>query len=364
MNNFGRIVKINFSGESHGDFLTVSLEGLPKNLRLDEGLIRSELEKRRPDGVLTTGRIEPDEYRIVSGLTNGRTDGTPLVFVVANVCRRPEDYQTFAFIPRPGHADYPAWVKNPDFYTKTGGGMYSGRLTVLFVIAGAVAKQLLNAEGIRVVSHISRIGSVTDDRFDPMGIPKELADRLESQKRPVINPQKAEAMEAAVLEAKSSSDSLGGTIETMITGLLPGIGEPWFDSIESLLSHLLFSIPAVKGVEFGDGFAFSEAKGSAVRDEYAFSETGSVVTTANHNGGLLGGLATGMPVIVRTAIKPASSIGIPQKSVHLQTREPITLTISGRHDPCIPLRAVHVVNAAVYVGLLDLVMESKNRVPR
>jgi len=356
MNEFGRHVKMVFSGESHGDFLTVTLEGFPKNLVLEESLIRAELAKRRPEGSLTTSRIEPDEYRIVSGLTNGRTDGQPLTFIVPNVDRHPEDYQNLAFIPRPGHADYPASVKDPDFFTKTGGGMYSGRLTVLLVIAGAIAKQWLNARGIRVVSHLARIGTIDDQPMDPVSVPKELIDRLDGMKHPVIDPQKAEMMKVAVFEAKQASDSLGGMIETAVLGLPVGVGEPWFDSIESVLSHLLFSIPAVKGVEFGDGFAFSGAKGSSVRDEYAFSEKGIVVTTANHNGGVLGGLATGMPVTLRTAIKPASSIGIPQKSVNLQTHEPLTVTVTGRHDACIALRAVHVVNAAVYVGLLDLMM--------
>lgn len=357
MNTFGFHIHITFSGESHGDSLSVVLEGLPKDLRLNEEEIRKDLEKRRPHGDLSTTRREKDEYRIVSGLTEGRLDGSPLTFVVPNADLRPHDYDNLRFIPRPGHADYPAWVKDPEYFTHTGGGSYSGRLTVLFSIVGAIARQILAPKGIRVVSHFASIGGIEDLPFPTPGLSEELLSRLESAAFPLVDPSREIPMKEAVRAAKEASDTLGGIVESAILGVPAGFGEPWFDSVESLLSHLLFSIPAVKGVEFGDGFSFAERRGSQVKDEYEFDPEGKIVTAANHNGGILGGLTTGMPIRIRTAFKPASSIGLPQRSVNVATREPAIVTVGGRHDPCIALRAIHVVNAVLWYGILEIMAE-------
>lgn len=360
MNSFGHDIKITFSGESHGDFLSVILEGLPAGWELNEEEIRKDLEKRRPKGNLSTARREKDEYRIVSGLKNGRLDGSPLVFAVPNADVRPEDYDALRFIPRPGHADYPAWIRDPGYFDHTGGGMYSGRLTVLFSIAGAIARQILIPKGIRVVSHFASIGGVEDLPFPEIIFPETLLARLESADFPLVDPSRESLMKEAVLKAKNASDTVGGIIESSILGVSAGLGEPWFDSVESLLSHLLFSVPAVKGIEFGDGFGFAFRTGAQVKDEYALDSKGQVITTANHNGGILGGLTTGMPIRIRTVLKPASSIGLPQKSVNLKTREPADLTVGGRHDPCIAFRAIHVINAVLWYGILEIMAEREN----
>lgn len=357
MNTFGFRIHITFSGESHGDFLSVVMEGLPKGLRLNEEEIRKDLEKRRPKGDLATARREKDEYRIVSGLTDGCLDGSPLTFVVPNADVRPQDYDNLRSVPRPGHADYPAWVRDPDFFGHTGGGPYSGRLTVLFSIVGAIARQILAPKGIRIVSHFASVGGIEDLPLPAVHFSDELLSRLESAVFPLVDPSRENLMKDAVRAAKEASDTLGGIIESSILGVPAGYGEPWFDSVESLLSHLLFSIPAVKGVEFGDGFSFASHPGSEVKDEYELDPEGKIVTSANHNGGILGGLTTGMPIRIRTAIKPASSIGLPQRSVNLETREPAIVTVGGRHDPCIALRAIHVVNAVLWYGILEIMSE-------
>lgn len=356
MNTFGQNVKITISGESHSDFISMVITGLPVGLHIDESLIQDQLAKRRPHDELTTARVEKDRYQFTTGLFSKSTTGGPLTVVVPNENVRKDDYANLHGIPRPGHADYPAMIKYPDFMNKTGGGMFSGRMTVLYVIIGAIAKQILNGKGVFVGSHILQIHKIKDRAFKPENIKNNLIDKLEKTDFPVIDESKEIKMRAEVLEAKAANDSIGGIIETAVIGLPVGVGEPLFDSVESTLSHLLFSIPAVKGVEYGDGFSFAKSFGSAVADGYLYNSEGKIVTFTNHNGGLLGGLSTGMPVIVRTVIKPTSSIGITQKSVNLITKTPVSVTISGRHDPCIAIRGVHVVNAIIYFGILDLVL--------
>ncbi|MDD3126131.1 MAG: chorismate synthase [Candidatus Izemoplasmatales bacterium] len=356
MNTIGQNVKITITGESHSDFMSLVIEGLPIGLRLDETLIQTQLAKRRPHDELTTARVENDHYQITTGLFAGSTTGGPVTIVVPNENVRKEDYQNLASIPRPGHADYPAMIKYPDFMKKTGGGMFSGRMTVLYVIIGSIAKQILNGKGIFVGSHIAQIHNIKDRLFKPEIIKRALIDRLEAADFPLLDDSKEPLMRAEVLQAKAADDSVGGIVETAIIGLPVGVGEPLFDSVESVLSHLLFSIPAVKGVEFGDGFSFVKTPGSVVSDGYFYNAKGKIVTFTNHNGGLLGGLSTGMPVVLRTVIKPTSSIGILQKSVNLKTKAPVSITVSGRHDPCITIRGVHIVNATVYFGILDLVL--------
>lgn len=358
MNTFGTHISISFSGTSHGDFLSIRIQGLPRGRRLDENRIRDFLRKRRPKTKLETGRMEPDDYLILSGITSGMTDGSPLEIRVPNRDIRPQDYAALRYVPRPGHADYPAFVKNPEYFEESGGGIYSGRLTVLFSLAGGIAYPFLWEKGIRVVSHLLRIGNVEDLPFDPLGFDEPLLSRLEQADFPVIDETKEATMREAVALAKGDLDSVGGIVESMILGMPPGIGEPWFDSVESILSHLLFSIPGVKGVEFGDGFAFGSARGSEVKDEYILAQ-GQIRTAANHNGGILGGLTTGMPILLRTVIKPTSSIGQPQQSIHLKTGEAVTVRVGGRHDACIALRAVHVITAALLFGIWDMLSGSE-----
>jgi len=359
VNTFGNHIRITFSGTSHGPEIGVVIEGLPAGVKLDETLIREGLDRRRPQSALATSRREPDRYEIRSGYADERTDGTPLAFAIRNEDVLSADYASLVGKPRPGHADYPAYVKSAGTADLRGGGMHSGRLTSLFMIAGAIAKQILNRHGIRVGSHILSVGPVRDASFDPMTVDDLLLAHLETLVFPVVDPSVEEPMKDVVAQAKRRFDSVGGIIETAVVGLPAGTGDPLFRSLESQLSALLFAVPAVKGVEFGDGFAFAAKTGAEVRDEYRYASDGAVRTFANHNGGIVGGMATGMPVICRAVVKPTASIAIPQRTIDLLKRENATIEIHGRHDPAIVIRAVHVVNAAVYFALLDLLAEDK-----
>lgn len=358
MNTIGRNLRLTVFGESHGKVIGAVLDGLASGIRLDLDAIRFELWKRRPKSALSTPRVETDEFEFVSGLKDGTTTGAALTVLVYNANTKSADYEKTALIPRPGHADYPAGVKYEGFQDKRGGGIFSGRITVLLSIAGAIAKQILNAKHIVVGSRILEIHGVTDVSLSPVAIDASTLKRWETMDFPVENEACAEAMKAQIETARDGKDSVGGIVETFACGLAPGVGEPLFRSIESALSELLFSIPAVKGVAFGDGFDFAKLKGSEASDGYRFVEN-RIETIANHNGGILGGLTTGMPLRVRTVFKPTSSIGLPQASVRLDTKENTSLEVEGRHDPAIINRAVHVVNAAVYFGLLDLILDDQ-----
>jgi chorismate synthase len=359
MNTFGYNVRIAFSGTSHGPGLDLVIEGLPEGLTLDELLIRRSLEKRRPQSDLSTPRRESDLYEIRAGLRSGITDGSPLSFFIPNLDTRSGDYSALSGIPRPGHADYPAYVKSAGTADLRGGGMHSGRLTALFMIIGAIARQILVPKGIFVGSHILDIHGVRDAAFDPTTVDAELLRRLDDKLFPTLDETTETSMKAEISAAKNRRDSVGGIVETAVVGLPAGLGDPLFDSLESRLASILFSVPAVKGIEFGDGFAFAERTGSEVKDEYAFGSDGSVRTLANHNGGILGGMATGMPVVFRSVIKPTSSIGLPQRTVDLVRRESLSIEIGGRHDPAIVNRAVHVIDAAVWYVILDVLSAGK-----
>jgi chorismate synthase len=360
MNTIGRNLRLSVFGESHGKIIGAVLDGLASGIRLDMEAIRFALWKRRPKSALSTPRVETDEFEFVSGLKDGFTTGAALTVLVYNANTKSSDYDNTTFIPRPGHADYPADVKYGGYQDKRGGGIFSGRITVLLTIAGAIAKQILNAKGIVAGSRILEIHGVFDVPLDPLGIDSAQIKRWEALDFPVEDVVRAEAMKASIESARDQKDSVGGIVETYACGLPPGIGEPLFRSVESALSELLFSIPAVKGVAFGDGFDFAKLHGSEASDGYRLTD-GRVETIANHNGGILGGLTTGMPLRVRTVFKPTSSIGLPQASVRLDTMENTVLEVQGRHDPAIIHRAVHVVNAAVYFGLLDLILDEQAR---
>ena len=351
MNNcFGTHLTSTLFGESHGPEIGCVVDGLRPGLPVDEDYIGYKLSQRRPRGDYSTGRVEPDPFRIVSGVWQGRTTGTPLCLLIPNTDARPEDYTALANTPRPGHADYTGWVKYRGFGDSRGGGHFSGRLTAPLVAVGAIFLRALGERGIRLCTHIARCAGIADRPFGDM-----TADCAELEKTlfPVLDKTGGEAMQAAMIAAAQAGDSVGGVLETAVLGLPVGLGAPWFDTVEGLLSHALFSIPAVKGVEFGDGFALAELRGAQANDAFRM-EAGRVVTETNHNGGVNGGITNGMPLIFRTVVKPTPSIAAPQRTVNLSTKTNAEITIAGRHDPCIVPRARAVQDAVTAFVLLDL----------
>jgi chorismate synthase len=358
MNSFGNSIKITFFGESHGDYVGIVIDGLSSGIPIDQTMIDYELTKRRPKSIYSTARAELDQYQILSGLYNGVTTGAALTFIIPNNNTKSEDYQELAAIPRPSHSDYTAHVKYQGYNDPRGGGMFSGRITVLFMIIGAIAKQILNQKGIEVASHILRIHNLVDKPFDSLNIDLEVAKDLQNLDFPLLDQSVEIPMREKILKAKNKKDSVGGIVETAIINLPAGIGEPLFSSIESQLAALLFSVPAVKGVEFGLGFEISKHYGSEVNDGYQIDASGKISTLSNNSGGISGGISNGMPIIIKTAIKPTPSIGKKQASVNLETHENVELEIKGRHDPAIVNRVVHVINAVIYYGILDLLVTS------
>jgi len=360
MNTFGNTIKMTLFGESHGDTMGIVIDGILPGIELDEELIKFMLTKRRPKSIYSTSRSEADEYKIVSGVFEGKTTGAPLTFLIENQNKISKDYSNLRYTPRPSHADYPAYVKYQGFNDPRGGGIFSGRLTALMVIAGAIAKQILNQKGIFIGSHISSIYNVKDQTFQLEKIDDSLIEKLEKLDFPLIDETVEEKMKEQIAWAKENENSVGGIVESAILHLPAGLGEPIFYSLEGYLSSLLFNVPSVKGVEFGLGFDISKQTGKDVNDEYVI-ENGQIKTKTNNNGGILGGITTGMPVVVRVAIKPTPSIGLPQQSVNLKEHKEETLEIKGRHDPAIVNRVVHVINAVLYFGILDFILTSKNK---
>ena len=346
-NTYGTSVCVTLFGESHGRMIGAVLDGLAPGIPVDEDLIARQLEKRRPSGRISTARREQDPFEIVSGVFEGKTTGTPLTILIPNEDTRSGDYRRGAM--RPGHADFTAHVKYHGFEDYRGGGHFSGRITAALVAAGAVAMGALQEKGIRIGTHILRCAGIRDADFtDPEG----QIDLLNGMNFAVLDAAKGEEMRRAVEEAAEAGDSVGGVLETMVTGLPAGVGEPWFDTLESQLAHALFSIPAVKGVEFGDGFALADMRGSEANDAFALRE-GRIVTRTNHNGGINGGISNGMPVCFRCAVKPTPSIAMAQESVDAEgTREEI-LTLQGRHDPAIVHRARVVADSVTALVLCD-----------
>lgn len=354
-------LKLSLFGESHASAVGIVIDGLPAGLEIDLDLVEQEMARRRPQSGLSTARREADIPRILCGFYQGRTTGTPLAAVIENQNTRSQDYSSLQDIPRPGHADYTGRVRYGGFNDPRGGGHFSGRLTAPLVFAGSLAKQFLALQGVAVGAHICNIGSVRDDRFDPVALSPDLFDSLRDE-LPFLDSEKKEAARAVAEKAASEGDSVGGSIECAVTGLKAGLGNPFFDSVESQIASLMFSIPAVKGIEFGAGFSFCEMNGSRANDPFAFDENGKVITLTNHNGGLLGGITSGMPLIFRVAVKPTASIFQEQRSVSLSGKTETPLTVHGRHDPCIVPRAVPVVEAAAALAVADLLLASPGTV--
>ena len=353
---FGRNLRMTIFGESHGKGIGLVLDGVPPGTPIDEEFIKDEMARRAPgQNQMSTQRQEKDAYIIESGVFGCKATGTPLCVLIPNSDQHSKDYSLLKDVMRPGHADYAGKVRYKGFNDYRGGGHFSGRLTAPLVFTGALAKTVLAQKGIVVGSHIARIGQITDSLFNPLGETAERLLELRKHTLPVLDESKASLMEAEVLSAREQQDSVGGIIEVMATGMPAGIGDPFFDSLESRLSHVLFSVPAVKGVEFGTGFAIAALKGSEANDPMIF-ECGKVKTIRNNNGGITGGISNGMPVLFRVAIKPTPSISRPQQTVNVTEGKDTILEIKGRHDPCIVPRAVPVVEAVTAWVLLDMLL--------
>lgn len=355
---FGKLLKISVFGQSHGKAIGVLMDGLPAGEAIDLDALNAFLARRKPGASpLSTARKEADAPVFLSGLENGVTCGSPLCAMIENSDQHSSDYAELADKPRPGHADYTAHVKWDGGADMRGGGHFSGRLTAPLCIAGGIAKQILARRGVFIGAHLASVADVADEAF-PLLPTAQLFETVAAKPFPVLDDGAGERMQSAILAAKSEGDSVGGVIECAAIGLPAGLGDPMFDGMENRLSAALFGIPAVKGVEFGAGFAAAKLRGSENNDPFAV-ENGRVVTTQNNAGGILGGITTGMPLVLRTAIKPTPSIAKEQKTVSLSAMENTSLSIRGRHDPCIAHRAVPVVEAVTACVLLDYLLEGK-----
>ena len=386
-NTFGNSVTITIFGESHGAEIGAVLDGLAPGIPVKEEFIAEKLSLRRPAGAISTGRVEPDRFRIVSGVFEGRTTGTAVCILIPNENTRSKDYSATRFLARPGHADYTANCKYHGYEDYRGGGHFSGRVTAALVAAGAIALSALEDKGILIGTHIARCAGVADRGFAggagfgstvsagagsgsavsaatgsgstvSAGLEDLNADirALSASNFAVLDPAAAVMMRAEIERAAAEGDSVGGILETAVTGLPAGVGEPWFDSLESVLSHALFSIPAVKGVEFGDGFALADLRGSAANDSFRMSD-GTIVTATNRNGGINGGISNGMPLIFRCAVKPTPSIFKEQDTVDFSAGTDEKLLLKGRHDPAIVHRARVVVDCVCALVLCDMLAQ-------
>ena len=356
---FGNILRVSVFGQSHGKAIGVNIDGLPAGEPIDLEELNAFLDRRKPGkSPLSTARKESDTPVFLSGLENGVTCGFPLCAVIENSDQHSSDYSELADKPRPSHADYTARVKWGGHADMRGGGHFSGRLTAPLCIAGGIAKQILARRGIFVGAHLAAVGTENDAPF-PLHPTAELFDAIAAKPFPVVDDGAGDRMQALILEARQDLDSVGGIIECAAIGLPAGLGDPMFGGVENRLAAALFGIPAVKGVEFGLGFGSSRLRGSENNDPFTV-ENGTVVTASNRAGGILGGITTGMPVTLRTAIKPTPSISRPQQTVRLSAMENTELVIRGRHDPCIAHRAVPVVEAVTATVLLDLLLEGNH----
>lgn len=352
----GDKIKLSIFGESHGEAIGCVIDGLPAGIKIDMNAVYKDMQRRAPGKDKTaTPRLEKDIPHILSGTLDNVTTGAPLAMVIENTNTKSGDYSNLMTVPRPGHSDYPAYVKYGGNNDVRGGGHFSGRLTAPLVFAGSVAKQILSQRGVAIGAHIKQIGSVCDAVSDLNKTDKSLLDTLSSSTFSLIDETKEQAMRDEIEKARLSLDSVGGIIECFAVGLPVGLGGNMFDTVEGKLASILFGVPAVKGVEFGIGFGFADKRASEVNDQYEI-KNGRVATLSNNNGGVLGGMTDGAPLSVSVAIKPTPSIAKKQKSVNLQTMENAELEIHGRHDPCIVVRAVPVIECAVALGLLDLMM--------
>lgn len=348
-NTFGTGVAVTLFGESHGEYIGAAIDGLAPGLEVNEEYIAHMLTLRRPDGKISTPRKEMDNFRIVSGVVNGRTTGTPITILIPNENVKSGDYAQMKTAARPSHADYTAECKYHGWQDSRGGGHFSGRITAALVAAGAVCRYALEKKGVFIGTHVKRCAGISDREFNDLAA--DLGS-LNEKTFAVLDEECGEMMREAILAAAAEGDSVGGILETAVIGMPAGVGEPWFDTVESMLSHMMFSIPAVKGIEFGAGFAIADLRGSRANDPMRM-DGGRVVTTSNNNGGINGGITNGMPILFRTAIKPTPTIFKAQETIDFRTMTDTVLEPRGRHDPAIVHRARIVQDAASAIVLCD-----------
>ena len=349
-NTFGNSIALTLFGESHGAKIGAVLDGLAPGIAIDEDFIRSQLDKRRPVGKISTARHEADEFEIVSGAFEGKTTGTALTLLIPNAAQHSKDYSATRSLARPGHADYTAYAKYHGFEDYRGGGHFSGRVTAALVAAGAILITALREKGIVIGTHIASCGGVEDKGFDDLQADIALLNSLDFA---VLDSDKGAQMKAAIEAAAAERDSVGGVLETAVLGMPAGVGEPWFDTVESVLSHALFGVPAVKGVQFGDAFEMVNGRGSVYNDRFYISDN-EIKTKTNHNGGVNGGITNGMPILFRCAVKPTPSIFQAQDTVDFMKGENAVLELKGRHDPAVIHRARVVVDSVTALALADL----------
>lgn len=350
-NTFGNALSITLFGESHGEAIGAVVDGIAPGIKIDEKFIEKQMNKRKAYGKISTSRNEEDKVEFLSGVFNGFTTGTPLTILIKNNNTKSEDYERNA--ARPSHADYTAFVKYHGYEDFRGGGHFSGRLTAPIVAVGAIILDALNKKGIYMGTHIKKCAGVSDRDFENIC---EDINALDEKIFSVLNEKSETEMKEKIEASASEGDSVGGILETAVTGIPAGVGEPWFDSLESMISHGAFSIPAVKGIEFGAGFDFADMKGSASNDSFRYSD-GKVVTSTNNSGGINGGITNGMPVIFRTAIKPTPSIFKEQNTIDFIKEEDTVIELKGRHDPCIVHRAAVVQTSIAALVVADLLTQ-------
>lgn len=358
-NTFGNALTVTIFGESHGAAVGAVLDGLSPGIRIEEEYIRAKMDKRRAYGKISTARQEADEVEFLSGVFNGYTTGTPLTVMIRNADTHSKDYSELKTTARPSHADFTAECKYGGFQDYRGGGHFSGRITAALVAAGAIVMSALEEKGIFIGTHISECYGIKDRGFaGAMNAEQAICEEISCLARkqfPVIDDKAAEAMKKEIEAAAAEGDSVGGILETAVVGLPAGVGEPWFDSLEGMIAHMAFSIPAVKGIEFGAGFGFAVMKGSEANDAFR-CENGRIVTETNNNGGINGGISNGMPIVFRMAVKPTPSIFKTQQTVDFAECKNKELSLKGRHDPAVIHRAAVVTEAATALVIADMLL--------
>lgn len=358
---FGKMIKVSVFGQSHSKGIGVTLDGIPAGEKIDTEKLQAFLDRRAPGkNKFSTSRKEADKPEFLSGMVNDTTCGAPISAVIYNTNAHSNDYNNIVDSPRPGHADYTAQMKYKGFQDVSGGGHFSGRLTAPICIAGGIVKQILERKGINIYSHISSIKNICDDSFDKINPDEEALKQISIKDFPVLNDEKGIQMKETIEKARMDLNSVGGTVECVVTGLKAGIGEPMFDGVENRISSAVFGVPAVKGIEFGNGFDCSLLTGFENNDEFYYDNE-DVKTKTNNHGGILGGITSGMPLYFKVALKPTPSIAKEQNSISFSKKTDEKLIIKGRHDPCIVPRAVPVIEAVTALAIYDLILESENK---